>query len=92
MATVPTCPTSGNPLPPPTHRATLRTLRQAASLSQRELAAAAGLSKATITKLEAGRHTARPATLRKLAAALEVEPSALADLLRRRPAERSEQP
>lgn len=61
----------------------LRTLRQQRLLSQQELATKAGVSKTTIVGLEARRIRSYPATLRKIAAALEVEPAALAYLLER---------
>jgi transcriptional regulator with XRE-family HTH domain len=46
-------------------------------MSQRELAAASGVSQTTIYKIEAGKVEARPSTTRKLAAALGVEPKEL---------------
>jgi transcriptional regulator with XRE-family HTH domain len=53
----------------------LRRVRDERLLSQRELAEAAGLSPTTILKLEAGRvEDPHPRTIRKLAAALEVDP------------------
>jgi transcriptional regulator with XRE-family HTH domain len=55
----------------------LRTLRQRKALSQRELAALAGLSHLTIVRLEAGNDSPYPRTVRKLAQALGVEPEAL---------------
>ena len=55
----------------------LRTLRQEKFFSQRELAEAARLSPATILKLETNRAEPHPRTIRKLAKALEVEPSEL---------------
>jgi transcriptional regulator with XRE-family HTH domain len=55
----------------------LRELRRWAFLSQRDLAARAGLTQATVARLEAGKHRARPTTIRRLAAALGVEPHAL---------------
>ncbi len=55
--------------------ATLKELREAAFISQRDLAAASGISKATIAALERGRRR-RPQwrTLRALAKALGVHP------------------
>ncbi len=50
--------------------------RMAATLSQRELAARAGVSHVTIARLEGG-HDAHPRTVRKLAEALEVKPAEL---------------
>jgi transcriptional regulator with XRE-family HTH domain len=50
--------------------------RMAATLSQRELAAIAGVSHVTIARLEGG-HDAHPRTVRKLAEALAVKPAEL---------------
>lgn len=50
----------------------LRTLRLERALTQAELAQAAGLNSATVVMLENGHRTARPPTVRKLAAALGV--------------------
>ena len=55
----------------------LRTARLQAGLSQRDLAARAGLTQRTIVKLEAGT-PARPSTARKLAQALGLNIAALA--------------
>ena len=52
----------------------LRELREDAALSVRELAEAAGVHHHTIIRLENERGGAHPRTLRKLAAALGVEP------------------
>lgn len=57
--------------------AALRRIRELRALSQRELAAEAGLNTATINRIETGRHKARPSTIRKLARALKVEPAEL---------------
>jgi transcriptional regulator with XRE-family HTH domain len=46
-------------------------------LTQEELAQKAGTTEATISRLEAGLHEARISTVRKLAAALDVEPAEL---------------
>lgn len=54
----------------------LRTLRLEAALSQRELAAAAGVSEFTVQRMEAG-HPAYPRTIRLVAAALGVKPVVL---------------
>ena len=54
----------------------LKEWRAARALSQRELAASAGVTQATVVRLEAGR-PARPRTVRKLAAALGVPPAGL---------------
>ena len=61
----------------------LRELRLERVLSQRELAEQAGVSPKTVLDVETGRIRPHPATLRKLAAALGVEPSALAGHLKR---------
>lgn len=58
----------------------LRELRDERMLSIRELARLAGVAYDTIIQLEAGRRRAHPGTIRKLAAALDVEPSELAYL------------
>ena len=55
----------------------LRGLRQRAVLSQEQLAERSGVARDTISKLETGRRRAYPATIRKLAAGLEVEPRLL---------------
>ncbi len=55
----------------------LKTLRQRAFLTQRELAQRAGLSEVTVNRLEQGKQTARISTIRKLAAALGVLPEDL---------------
>jgi transcriptional regulator with XRE-family HTH domain len=46
-------------------------------LSQRDLAEKVGSVQATISALESGRRKAQPRTLRRLAAALDVEPREL---------------
>jgi transcriptional regulator with XRE-family HTH domain len=56
----------------------LRDTRKRAALSMRDLAGKAGVGYLTVFRLEHGRvKDARPSTLRKLAAALKVEPAAL---------------
>jgi len=55
----------------------LRSLRQQRALSQRDLAALAGVGKSTILMLESGRQGAYPKTIRRLAHALGVSPAAL---------------
>jgi transcriptional regulator with XRE-family HTH domain len=50
----------------------LRPAREAKLLTQQELATASGVSRLTITELETGARNARPTTIRRLAAALEV--------------------
>jgi transcriptional regulator with XRE-family HTH domain len=57
----------------------LRELRDHASLSQADLALRAGVSRATVADLEAGKRPARPSTRRKLAEALRVEPHELSN-------------
>ena len=47
------------------------------ALTLRELAEASGVDHTTIWQLEAGRRGARPSTVRKLAAALGVQPADL---------------
>ena len=60
------------------HLPRLRALRRRAGLTQRELAARAGLTHSTVAYLETGKHAALPSTVRKLAAALGVPPDELA--------------
>jgi transcriptional regulator with XRE-family HTH domain len=55
----------------------LRRLRRERALSQRALAREAGIGLDTVNKLETGLRDALPATLRKLAEALDVEPKEL---------------
>ena len=55
----------------------LRELRARRYLTQRELADRAGVSPATIAKLETDVAEPRPSTIRKLAEALEVHPDEL---------------
>ena len=55
----------------------LKELREARFITQRELAARAGVTQATIVRLEQGRHWPTFTTIRKLAAALGVEPAEL---------------
>src|SRR5712692_2884225 len=57
--------------------ARLRSVRQRKALTQQELAEKAGVNRVTIARLEGGVDEPRPATLRKLAAALGVEPANL---------------
>jgi len=61
----------------------LRELREQRLLSQQELASRAGISKTTIVNIETGKIRPHPATLRKLAETLGVDPAALAEHLRR---------
>jgi transcriptional regulator with XRE-family HTH domain len=55
----------------------LRRLREGYPLTVRELAERSGISHNTITIIENRHRTANPSTIRKLAAALGVEPSEL---------------
>jgi len=55
----------------------LRELRHQSVLSMRELEEASGVSYNTIWRLETGKTGAQPRTIRKIAAALGVEPSEL---------------
>ena len=55
----------------------LRAIRIQRALSQAELAERAGVSRVAVTRLEAGDVDARFATIRKLAAALGVDPTEL---------------
>ena len=55
----------------------LRRLRRVHAFSQRELARLTGIAQDTISELETGKREAQPRTIRKLAEALGVEPSAL---------------
>jgi transcriptional regulator with XRE-family HTH domain len=57
----------------------LKRLRSERYLSQRELAKQAGLSPATIFKLENNLSQPHPSSIRKLARALSVAPSEIAD-------------
>lgn len=56
---------------------TIKELRLAKFMTQRELSAASGLTEASISRIETGRHVARLKTLRKLADALGVAPEDL---------------
>ncbi len=55
----------------------LRRLRRERALSQQDLSAATGVAQATLSDLERGKRGARASTVRKLAAALDVEPKEL---------------
>ena len=55
----------------------LRELREDKMLSQTELATMAGITQAAISGFELGTRTAQPRTVRKVAAALGVEPREL---------------
>jgi len=54
----------------------VRTLRLQHALSQAELAERAGVARSTLLKIEAG-HPSHPRTVRKIASALGVRPTAL---------------
>ena len=60
----------------------LRAVRADRLLSLRELAYLAGVAASTIYLIEAGRTTPRPAMIRRLSAALGVEPWAVAEFRR----------
>ena len=55
----------------------LRTLRIETALTQAELAEKAGVTRNTVARLERGENEPHPPTVRKLAAALGVEPRML---------------
>ncbi len=55
----------------------LRELRERRALSLRELSALSGVNYNSIWRIEAGRTGAQPRTVRRLAAALSVEPEEL---------------
>ena len=55
----------------------LRALRERKVLTQQELARKAGITRATLSRLEGGAENPYPSTIRKLAHALGVEPQAL---------------
>ena len=55
----------------------LRRLRRARALTQEELSRISGVSRDTISALEAGKREAQPRTIRRLADALRVEPQEL---------------
>jgi transcriptional regulator with XRE-family HTH domain len=57
----------------------LRAVRERAALTQRELAAKAGVTYVQISRIERGAVDPYPGTARKLAAALGVAPSDLMD-------------
>jgi len=60
----------------------LRDVRQAKVLTQRELAERAGVAEKTVVDTERGKIRPHPRTIRKLAAALGMDPEALAAELR----------
>ena len=55
----------------------IRRLRELRALSQRELAARAGLSVTTVNRIETRQRKPMPRTIRKLAEALDVTPEEL---------------
>jgi transcriptional regulator with XRE-family HTH domain len=55
----------------------LKELREERSFSTRELAAMAGISHITVTRIETGKRHPQPKTARQLAAALGVSPAVL---------------
>jgi transcriptional regulator with XRE-family HTH domain len=57
----------------------LREARERALLTQAELAEQAGITTSTISRLETGVQAARLSTLRKIAAAVRVNPETLID-------------
>ena len=64
----------------PFDRVRLVHLREAAVLTQRELAQKAGVALLSVHKIERGTQEPRPATIRKLARALGVRPQDLVDV------------
>lgn len=85
--------TQGASKEPGTLASLLRALREAAGLSQEELAARAGLSPHAISALERGTRTRPyPHTLRSLAAALDLDEDQRAGLLAAVPARPARQP
>jgi len=56
----------------------IKTLRKKLALSQRELAAKAGITAATLNRIETGKESPMPKTIRALAAALGVSPADIA--------------
>ncbi len=57
----------------------IREARERAVLEQTELAQLAGIARVTLWEIEHGRRRPRPPTIRKIAAALGVNPSDLLD-------------
>ena len=73
--------------------AQLKEWRERRFLTQADLAEKSGVAETTINRVEKGHHEPRFSTVRKLAEALRVEPSALVgDPLRDVPAARSKRP
>jgi len=65
----------------------IRWLREEQLLTRGELARKAGLTLTSVTNAEEGRHTVRLSTIRKLAKALDVDPSELVHPQQRGPAD-----
>ncbi len=61
----------------------VRSLREEKGMSQREFAVASGVSKKTLVNVEAGKMHRRPSTVRKIGAALGVDPRSLATVASR---------
>ena len=57
----------------------LRSVRESRFMTQQDLAELASLTVSTISRIEAGKEEARFSTVKKLAAALGVEPGALVE-------------
>lgn len=55
----------------------LRQVREAKLMTRKELAILSGVAEITIARLESGKHEARFNTIRRLAAALDVDPPSL---------------
>ena len=55
----------------------LKEVREGSLVTQEELSQRSGVGKASISRIESGRHVPRFSTIRKLAAALGVDPQAL---------------
>jgi transcriptional regulator with XRE-family HTH domain len=55
----------------------LRQIRRGRAFSQRDLARVTGIAHDTISQLETGKREAQPRTIRRLAEALNVDPSEL---------------
>ena len=60
----------------------LRAVRAGGLLSMRDLAEAAGVAPSTIYLIEAGRSTPQPSVMRRIAAALNIHPLAIAEFRR----------
>ncbi|HEV2125171.1 MAG TPA: helix-turn-helix transcriptional regulator [Chloroflexota bacterium] len=65
----------------------LRAVRERKLMTQAELAACAGIQRVTVNRIERGSTQARISTVRKLAAALGVDPEALMEPAAGRPSE-----